>query len=237
MTTPFRTDNNIKVEYDSHMGSDADIVRAARVSTVGVELAQEGKSAAPGLINYLMKNRHGSPFEHTAMKFRVEAPIFVFREWMRHRIGFSYNEESGRYKELEPHFYLPGVDRKLKQDGKPGHYTYIAGNEEHYYSTTEIMKQSYYNSYNDYTNLLEEGVAREVARMVLPVGIFSSMYVTANARSIMAFLSLRTEDDSATFPSHPMREIAICAEHIEDLFAQYFPITHDCFVKNGRVSP
>ena len=120
----FRSD--VTVELVRSNASDQDVLFAARVSTQGeqsLEAATANKDAEAdsrdrGLINYLMRDRHGSPFEHNSMTFYVQAPIFVFREFMRHRIA-SYNEESGRYKELSPVFYIPGPDRNLVQTHFP----------------------------------------------------------------------------------------------------------------------
>src|SRR5689334_6653052 len=189
------------------------------------------------MINYLMRDRHGSPFEHSSMTFLVTAPIFVFREFHRHRVGWSYNEESGRYRELQPVFYVPGPDRDLQQVGKPGHYTFVPGTEEQRATVTEATATAYAAAHAAYRRMLEAGVAREVARTVLPVGTYSSMYATCNARSLMAFLSLRTRREDATFPSFPQREIELVAERMEEHFARLMPITHAAFVAYGRVSP
>ena len=228
----FRSD--VTVELIQSMGTDESVVRAARVSTGTFEGWDSAKD--PGLINYLMRDRHGSPFEHNAFTFYVEAPIFVFREFMRHRIA-SYNEESGRYKELSPVFYVPGEDRKLKQIGKPGAYTFVDGDYSQKVQVPAEMKRVYSESYKAYSRMLEMGVAREVARAVLPVSIYSSMYVTMNARSMMNFLSLRTTREGTHFPSFPQREIEMVAEKMEEFFAEKMPITYETFNKNGRVSP
>ena len=125
----FRSD--MTVELVKHAASDADVIWAARVSTKGEQSRADVNGDAErsaGLINFLMRDRHGTPFEHSSMTFYVSAPIFVFREFMRHRT-FSYNEESGRYRKLEPVFYVPGPDRKLVQSGKPGAYVFSAGTQ------------------------------------------------------------------------------------------------------------
>src|ERR1700677_1700014 len=96
---------------------DEDVVQAARVSVVGAMTEKESYGTTAGLINFLMKNRHGTPFEHNSFTFRIHAPIFVLREFQRHRIGWSYNEESGRYREMEPVFYVPGPHLNLAQVG------------------------------------------------------------------------------------------------------------------------
>src|SRR5262245_43154499 len=125
-TTELTFTDKMHVEFIDHVGSDVDIARAAWVSTMG-ERADEGDpKRVGGLINMLMRDRHGSPFEQGLMRFRVSAPIVVFREHMRHRIA-SYNEMSGRYTEMKPEFYVPGVGRPLIQQGKPGAYTFMPG--------------------------------------------------------------------------------------------------------------
>jgi thymidylate synthase (FAD) len=233
----FRSD--MTVELVKASASDADVIWAARVSTAGEQSLDEiGEDPArsAGLINYLARERHGSPFEHTSMTFFVSAPIFVFREFMRHRIA-SYNEESGRYRELSPVFYIPDADRKLIQIGKAGAYTFVDGTKEQLDITQAAMKESYILAYQQYQVMLDAGIAREVARAVLPVGLYSSMYVTMNARALMNFLSLRTAREGSHFPSYPQREIEMVAEKMEVEFARLMPLTHAAFEKSGRVTP
>ena len=177
-----------------------------------------------------------SPFEHNSMTFYVQAPIFVFREFMRHRIA-SYNEESGRYRELRPVFYVPGPERRLVQQGKPGAYEFVEGTPEQHELVDTETRAVCEAAYASYQRMLAAGVAREVARIVLPLTIYSSMYVTVNARSLMNFLSLRTKRDDAHFPSFPQREIEMCAEQMEQAWAGLMPLTHAAFEKNGRVAP
>jgi len=233
----FRDD--VSVELVKSSASDADVIWAARVSTAGDKSLEDvGADAAKseGLINYLARERHGSPFEHTSMTFFISAPIFVFREFMRHRIA-SYNEESGRYRELKPVFYIPNKDRKLVQIGKAGSYTFIDGTDEQYKITIEAIKETCKLAYSNYQKMLAAGVAREVARAVLPVTLYSSMYVTMNARALMNFLSLRTSRDGSHFPSYPQREIEMVAEKMEAEFAKLMPITYGAFQKSGRIAP
>ncbi len=233
----FRSD--MSVDLVKHSASDADVIWAARVSTAGEQSLDEiskDPAESAGLINYLARERHGSPFEHTSMTFFISAPIFVFREFMRHRIA-SYNEESGRYRELQPVFYVPSPERKLVQVGKTGAYEFIDGTKEQYDITVRSMKESYVVSYEHYQKMLEAGVAREVARAVLPVGLYSSMYVTMNARALMNFLSLRTSREGSHFPSYPQREIEMVAEKMEEVFARLMPLTHGAFEKSGRIAP
>ena len=233
----FREDMSVELVKSS--ASDADVIWAARVSTAGdksLEDVGSDASKSEGLINYLARERHGSPFEHTSMTFFISAPIFVFREFMRHRIA-SYNEESGRYRELKPVFYVPSKERKLVQIGKAGSYTFIDGNAEQYEITVKAIKEKCKLAYANYQKMLDAGVAREVARAVLPVTLYSSMYVTMNARALMNFLSLRTARDGSHFPSYPQREIEMVAEKMEAEFAKLMPITYGAFEKSGRIAP
>ncbi len=233
----FRSD--MTVELIKATASDADVVWAARVSTKGESSLADVTADAErsrGLINYLMRDRHGTPFEHNSLTYFVSAPIFVFREFMRHRMA-SYNEESGRYRELEPVFYVPGPDRRLVQHGKPGAYEFVAGTEEQHRVVVAETQRSCEQAYAAYQTMLAAGVAREVARGVLPVATYSSMYVTLNARSLMNFLSLRTQRDDSHFPSFPQREIEMVAERMEQEWAALMPLTHAAFEANGRVAP
>ncbi len=233
----FRDD--VSVELIKASASDADVIWAARVSTAGEQSMDEiGEDPArsAGLINYLARERHGSPFEHTSMTFFISAPIFVFREFMRHRIA-SYNEESGRYRELKPVFYIPNKERNLIQIGKTGAYEFVPGTEDQFQITVDSMKDAYLVAYDSYKKMLDAGVAREVARAVLPVATFSSMYVTMNARALMNFLSLRTSREGSHFPSYPQREIEMVAEKMEAEFAKLMPLTYQAFEKSGRVAP
>lgn len=237
MDLQFRSD--ITVELIKHSANDADVIWAARVSTKGEQSladieADPAKSA--GLINYLMRDRHGSPFEHSSMTFFVRAPIFMWREHYRHRIA-SYNEESARYKVLEPTFYVPGPERKLVQVGKPGAYDFVAGTQQQYELVRAETETACRAAYTAYQSMLGAGVAREVARIVLPVTIYSSAYVTMNARALMNFLSLRRRSDDSRFPSFPQREIEMVAERYEEEWSALMPLTHAAFVANGRVAP
>ena len=233
----FRDDMTVELVKSS--ASDADVIWAARVSTAGettLEKVGESSERDAGLINYLARERHGSPFEHTSMTFFVSAPIFVFREFMRHRIA-SYNEESGRYRELRPVFYIPNADRKLVQVGKTGAYTFVDGTPEQLAITVNAIKETCTLAYENYQKILASGVAREVARAVLPVTLYSSMYVTMNARALMNFLSLRTSSPDSHFPSYPQREIEMVAEKMEKYFAELMPMTYAAFQKSGRIAP
>jgi thymidylate synthase (FAD) len=238
--TEIETRSDIAVELVQSAGSDASIIAAARVSTaaeLSAAALDQDPTESEGLINFLMKGRHGSPFEHAQMTFLISAPIFVFREWHRHRVGWSYNEESARYRQMRPVFYVPDERRNLKQIGKPGAYEFVPGEPQDLIAAHLSMEHIYGAAYAAYEDMLELGIAREVARVVLPVATYSTMYATCNPRSLMHFLSLRTKSDDAMFKSFPQREIEIAAEKMEAEFARLFPITHEAWVRNGRVAP
>lgn len=239
--------NNTSIKFRSGMtvklikatGSDNDIVWAARVSTQGEDsLAQLDKDPeqSKGLIRYLIRNRHASPLEHSSFTFYIETPIFVMREIARHRVA-SYNEESGRYKELEGVFYMPSSDRDLVQVGKTGNYEFHAGSHEQYDSVVESVREISSNAFMKYRQMLDDGIAKEVARIVLPVNIYTSLYMTVNARALMNFLSLRTKSDNALIPSHPQREIEMVAEQMESIFKKHMPLAWEAWNDSGRGSP
>ncbi|MGO1542961.1 MAG: FAD-dependent thymidylate synthase [Gulosibacter sp.] len=236
----FRSD--VTVELVRSQAQDRDVLFAARVSTIGEQSipvegdGEELQKRDRGLINFLMRDRHGTPFEHNSMTFYVQAPIFVFREFQRHRIA-SYNEESGRYRQLRPSFYIPAPERNLRQEGRPGKYEFFPGTPEQTELVAAEIRRESESAYASYQRMLDEGVAREVARMVLPLNIYSSMYVTMNARSLMNFLSLRRLVEGSAFPSFPQREIELCAEQMETLWAEQMPLTAEVFNANGRVAP
>lgn len=192
-----------------------------------------------------------TPFEHNYFRFFVSAPIAVFREFHRHRIGWSYNEESGRYKQLAPKFYIPPPERPLMQVGKPGHYTYVPATPEHYAEEVASLREDCTAMYQSYERSLERGTAKEVARGRLPVYIYSSMWASCNARSIMSFLSLRSTTngyvdffgehfdppEDPLFRSYPMWEIEQVALRMEAAFAEAMPLTHRAFRAAGSASP
>lgn len=238
----------MKIEFSSSLegtlvdwhASDESVVAAARVSTIGrasQEYLATPAEESSGLINFLMKNRHGTPFEHNYMSFFVSAPIAVFREWHRHRIGWSYNEESGRYKQLQGKFYMPIRQRPLIQVGKPGHYEFEPGNDQQYKLVERSIRDTCVTAYDRYERMLKHGIAKEVARGILPVYIYSTMYATCNARSLMAFLSLRVKSEDSIFKSFPMWEIDQIAQQLEEQWAELMPITYEAFMRNGRVCP
>lgn len=215
------------VSLEGFCGSDLDIVNAARVSfNKRHEIMEEGDDK---LISFLMKNRHGTPFEMAWFKFRVKAPIFVFREWHRHRIA-SINEWSARYSELKDDFYVPRLENVRKQIGKPGHYKYIQADKDLAFWFTDELADFSKKAFQLYKEAIARGVAKEQARFFLPVNIFSEMYWAVNARALMNFLSLRNSPKA-------MWEIREYAKVLEGIFAEHMPVTACSFVLNERVAP
>ena len=210
------------------MASDLDVVNAAKVSFSSYK--KEIDESCVGLINYLVKNKHATPLEHSVFKFRIKAPIFVTREWMRHRWS-SFNEMSMRYHQpANIDYYTPAYDKIRKQIGKPGAYTFeeISDPEvkDAFYS---IFQQSILQADEAYYKLIDLGVAKEIARCVLPVSQYTEFIWTVNARSLINFISLRND-------SNAQYEINEYAKIIEKVFAQKMPITYEAFINSGRVS-
>lgn len=220
--------SDFDVELIQHMGSDEMICQAARVSAQAVAAKDTGESEK--LIKFLAGNRHGSPFEHTGITFMVTEPIFVTREFHRHRIGWSYNEESSRWRQMEPLFYVPPPNRPLTQVGRTGEYKLVPGTPAQQAILESFAKRNAEESYEYYQTMLDAGIAREVARQVLPVNLYTSFYATCNARSIMNFLSLRMDDTA-------LWEIRQVAQHMFVHFENLFPITADAFCEAGRRAP
>ena len=213
---------------DAVLADDLSVVNAARVS-FGKRKSQMDP-ADIGLIGFLMRERHGSPFEHNFFRFHVRAPIFVVREWFRHRIGWSYNEMSGRYTELPSQAWVPRPEDIRTQTGKPGAYTFVPASPEVALDAREEILLANQMAWTTYSNLLEMGVAKEVARTVLPVGNFTEFFASCNARSLMAFCSLR---------NHPsaQAEIRSYAQVLENAMAEHMPHTHAAFIENDRTAP
>lgn len=218
----------ISCELVESAASDLGVVNAARISFDTEHPVLE--YADEKLIGYLMRNRHGTPFEHAWFKFKVEAPIFAFREHHRHRAGHSYNEMSGRYTKLEPKFYVPLGARV--QEGKPGHYVYVdkMPNDPMTEYLHGRLHYAYSAAWSTYENLLAEGIAKEQARMVLPVGIYSKMIWSCNARSLMHFLGLRLDKTA-------QKEIRMVAEGAAVALWKAMPVTYREFIKNDMVAP
>lgn len=215
------------VRLDGCEASDLSVVNAARVSFG--KRKEEMDEADKGLIKFLMRERHGTPFEHNLFRFHVRTPIFVAREWFRHRVG-SFNEFSGRYAEMPTVAYIPNPDMMRTQVGKPGAYVFETMQESDAVAGQNYISDAYAKCFESYRQLLELGVAKEVARIVLPVGVYTEFFWSVNARSLMNFLSLRTHETA-------MAEIRDYAEAVEQFFKDQMPITWQAWVDNGRVAP
>jgi thymidylate synthase (FAD) len=215
------------VRLDDAMADDLSVVNGARVSFARHK--EEMDDSDEGLIKFLMRDRHGTPFEHNSFRFHIRAPIFVAREWFRHRVG-SFNEFSMRYAKATDEFYVPEPEDVRTQVGKPGSYSFEQLPPEVAETTREELEAVYESAYQTYERLVELGVARELARCVLPVGAYTEFYWTVNARALMNFLSLRASENA-------QREIRRYAEACERFLAQKMPVTYAAFVANGRVAP
>lgn len=201
--------------------SDKDVAYAAWVSNFGNDAEERDTSDLTRLIHFLYKNRHMSPFEHGQFTFFVDCPIFVAREFMRHRT-FSYNETSGRYKELDPRMYRPPAERPLVQKGRVGAYRFEEGAGELYATLLEETDAAYEAAWYAYQTQLKAGIAKEVARNVLPVATMTQFYATVNPRNLMAFLNLRNDPNA----QYEIREVS---KKMEAIFAEAMPLTYDAY--------
>lgn len=231
--TDITLSSEMTVKLIDSMASDISVTRSAQVSVKG---ENNPDTDTPRLINYLMSARHGSPFEHALFTFYVEAPLFVFREFQRHRIA-SYNERSGRYSKMEPKFYTPPKQRAMVNVGTSARPEFQPGSEEQ----RTLMESGDRNiatyAWAEYELRLEEGIGNELARTVLPLSLYSEMYVTMNARALMNFLSLRVDSPDAAVRTRPQWEINVVADQMEKFFQDLMPHTYAAFVANGRVAP
>jgi thymidylate synthase (FAD) len=221
------------VRLDAHMADDMSVVNAARVSFAqhSSELHDELSGKDKGLVGFLMRERHGTPFEHNAFRFHIKCPLFVAREWFRHRIG-SFNEFSARYSEVPDEFHVPKEEHIRTQIGKPGAYTFeiLDKRDARVSMAMTAINSNNIASYRLYRDMIESGIAKEVARMVLPVSMFTQFYWTVNARALMNFLSLRTDINAQL-------EIREYAAAVEELFKNTMPVTYQAWIDNGKVAP
>jgi thymidylate synthase (FAD) len=211
---------------DAALATDLAVVNGARVSFN--QESEEMSERDEGLIRFLMRERHGSPFEHGYFRFIVKAPLFVVREHHRHRAGHSYNEWSGRYSKMEAEFYVPEFVRT--QVGKPGSYSFEPVDDATREAAQEEIAANAERAFEAYERMLEQGVAKEVARTVLPLSTYTKYLWSCNPRSLMHFCGLRNHE-SAQF------EIRQYAAAAESFLERLMPITHAAFIANGRVAP
>jgi thymidylate synthase (FAD) len=215
------------VRLDAAEADDLSVVNGARVSFLKMKAEMDEKDA--GLIRFLMRDRHATPFEHNMFRFHVRCPISVAREWMRHRAS-SFNEHSLRYSQAIDEFYVPEAGQVRSQVGKPGAYTFEPLEAETATKTQDLIRKHFQECWNVYQELLEMGVAKELARNVLPVALYTEFYWTVNARSLMNFIALRNHEAA-------MWEIRQYAEAVEAFFASLMPMTYAAFLEFGRVAP
>jgi thymidylate synthase (FAD) len=210
------------------MGGDLSVVGAARVSTgKDPEHASKGEELDRKLIRFLMANGHGTPFEHAVFQFYVKTPIFVAREWFRHRVG-SFNEQSGRYATYKAEFYVPDHVRGPHPDNKQMSVRLV--DEAKTSDVQDYMRRIYDQAFEAYGDMMYDGIAREMARMVLPVSLYTSFWWTVNARSLMNFLMLRANERAQW-------EIQQYAEAVEGTFAGAMPLTYAAWIDADRRAP
>lgn len=205
------------------MGDDLSIVRAARVSYDAAWRAGESEKSDHRLINYLWRNKHTSPFESVSFTFEVKAPIFVFRQWHRHRT-WSYNELSARYKELPEEYYVPlpetvGVQA---EDNKQCRLIQTGGVKNVSITASYLIDQHSKDSFKLYKDLLSQGIPRELARSILPVNTYSHMFATVNLLNLLKFITLRSDD-------HAQYEIRVFSDAMKQLITPIVPVTMKAF--------
>lgn len=223
MTSVIKLLNHGSIHLVDHMGSDLSVVRSARVSYDAEWRAGEDEGKDTKLINYLMKNKHTSPFESVTFTFEVKAPIFVFRQWHRHRT-WSFNEISARYAELPEEYYVPELDqittqstsnKQMRTDISNCHALYIQ----------ESIEARCKESFNCYHKLINLGCPRELARSVLPVGTYSKMFATIDLHNLFHFLRLRDH-------AHAQHEIRVYAQAMLELIEPIVPVCVAAFKEN-----
>jgi thymidylate synthase (FAD) len=224
MTEPTKLLDHGFVRLVDHMGSDLSIVRNARVSydaewRTGKD---EGKDAK--LLDYLVKNKHTSPLEAVTFTFDVKAPIFVLRQWMRHRT-WSFSEISARYTELPEEFYVPELDQITTQAPANKQMRTLVQHPAAAMAQRLIREQNE-AAFERYRLLINAGIPRELARSVLPVGTYSHMFATVNLLNLFRFLSLRQHE-------HSQYEIRVYADAMLNLIEPIVPVTVAAFRKHG----
>lgn len=228
------------VELLGTYGDERTICRRARTSTgASTEEGERTLSRADiGLLRSLVRQHHASPFRHIVMTFAVHAPIFVFRELLRHHVGIDPSEASQRYMEVEPVFWIPAPDRPymVTEGFKAMRPTFVRASPGQDESTREDMAFAYEEAWSRYQRMLDRGVAKEVARAVLPVATYSTAHITLNLNALMTVLARRTHDPAAAVESWPQAEIEEVARKMEAVFAEHWPTVYAAWVENGRQS-
>ncbi len=207
------------VRLVDYMGSDSAIVQAARVSYGdGTKKVSEDR----GLIRYLMRHRHTSPFEMVEFKFHVKLPIFVARQWIRHRTA-NVNEYSGRYSVMKEEFYLPkNEDIRFQSTVNKQGRSEKEVPQELKNELLGYLQSSQKDSYANYDKFVETGLARELARINLPLSMYTEWYWKIDLHNLFHFLRLRMD-------SHSQMEIRVYADVIADIVRQICPIAYEAF--------
>ena len=209
------------VRLESSMGGDQAVLRAARVSykSESIDETRDRK-----LIAYLLEHKHGTPFEHAVFTFHVKLPIFVARQWIRHRMS-SYNETSFRYREAPEEFYIPDKWRGQDPKNKQGSVA-----QDKFPAPSFDLMPNQADSMRRYRALIEMGIAREMARMVLPVNLYTEWYWSVNARALIHFLELRCEQ-------HAQWEIRQYSHALAKIMAFAMPWTFGAWINTLEVPP
>lgn len=231
MTSKVKLRSDVTVTLMDSMGTEDSIVRAAKVSTQGA--ASKDTEASTGLIKYLYREKHGVPFESCVLQMYMEFPVFTSRQVVKHRLS-SINEESGRYREMAGVFYIVSEDRPLVQVGKTGAYEFELGSPPQREAVKFVQRSTAEAAWYNYQTLIDMGIAKEVAREHLPFTLYSSMYFTANLRSVLNFLSLRKDwGEKAKHASKAQYEIALVADKMAEIVKEKYPTVWQCFVDSG----
>lgn len=215
--------SEVKVELVDAAASDDMVAMAAWVSNaMDEEVRLQDQKRVAGLIDFLYRNKHFSPFEHGHITVKVDVPLFVAREWHRHRTQ-SYNEVSGRYTEMKPRFYCAPQARV--QQGKMGNYYFVPGSKEQTALYRNFKFLDCENAWKSYQRKLDWGIAKEQAREDLPLSLMTQFYATANPRNWMQFLTLRND-------THALKEIRDAAVQVEEILAAVMPLTYSAYAKD-----
>ncbi len=234
---PFQVLDHGFVRVVDYMGNDDSVVQAARVS---YGAGTKKVNADRALINYLLAHRHTTPFEMCEIKFHIKLPIFVARQWIRHRTA-SVNEYSARYSIMEDEFYIPRPEHLAAQSkvNHQGRDETKVLNAEEQKQVLKILKEDAVKSYQHYLEMInqdvagnpideqKDGLARELARMNLPLNCYTQWYWKIDMHNLLHFLNLRAD-------SHAQYEIRVYAEAMLDLVKKWVPHCHEAFMKNQK---
>jgi thymidylate synthase (FAD) len=237
--------NGGHIILESYMGNEIDVLSNARVSfndDVQAATVADLSARDVGVLNFLMREHHGTPWEAPVFRWDVKAPLFVFREWHRHRTPWSYNEWSARYSKMDAEFYVPEPEQIRTQVGRPGSYTFETIDDPLYagmiQNALRVQNQSAFDLYENMMegfpdkdgNPTQPQLAKEVARTVLPVAMYSRMKAQSNLRGLFNFFQLRSDANA----QYEIRQYSLA---MEEMVAEVLPLAMELFNKNGRVAP